>query len=116
MTQRIIKFRAWDKIAKRLVPWERMKGRTTGFTFEDNNFEFQQFTGLTDKNGLLIYEGDILEFDYEPLGKFREQIQFIDSGFWIKRKDGINFLPSKEYREIIGNIYENPKLLEEKLK
>ena len=106
-----LKFRIWDKQFNKFLyqlpeqyhlDWER--------------FDIQQFTGLSDKLGKEIYEGDILEFNYEPLGKFKEEIKFIDGGFWIKRNDGTNFMPSQEYREIIGNVYENPELIEKEMK
>jgi len=136
MTQRKIKFRIWVKEDKNMI--YQCDFDNYEITLEGNihfyqnchdgefgddfikigkQIELMQFTGLLDKNDKEIYEGDILEFDYEPLGKFREEIKFVDSGFWIKRKDGSNFLPSKEYREIIGNVMENPELLkEEKIK
>ena len=67
-----------------------------------------QFTGLLDKNGREIYEGDILLCG---MGGFEiaAPIEFAEHGFWIKDNEGNNHLPYN--REVIGNIYENPKLL-----
>jgi len=77
-----------------------------------DRYILMQYTGLKDKNGKEIYEGDIVEFHYGSLGSFREEIIFNDGGFWILRKDGSNFMPSIEFREVIGNIYENKDLLQ----
>ncbi|EOO05013.1 hypothetical protein IAW_05832 [Bacillus cereus str. Schrouff] len=69
-----------------------------------------QYTGLTDKNGKRIYEGDIIRFKDKNLDSVeREEISFNDGGFgtedWWLRDIG--------ECEVIGNIYENPELLEE---
>jgi len=88
-----------------------------------------QFTGLTDKNGKEIYEGDIVKaltesgFDHgEHKGELFEVYFFVNNGGWyIKReyREYENMNPLKEMHElvancdleIIGNIYENPELL-----
>ena len=77
-----------------------------------------QFTGLTDKNGTRIFEGDIVKQEFS---KFRQSTngicEFHDGSFGLKIKDlGIEkFLPfacicNATYK-VIGNIYDNPELL-----
>lgn len=74
-----------------------------------------QFTGVKDKHGKEVYEGDIISFgeDYRI-----EEISFKDGCFGYENKGSIEyFTPLIEnepiYYEIIGNIYENPELLEQ---
>ena len=89
--------------------WVSVKGETIG-----------QYTGLTDKNDNKVFEGDILKvldcFDNEVI----YLIDYKDSAFCANQK-GVNFstllsnFNSGEYCiEIIGNIFDNPELLEEK--
>lgn len=80
-----------------------------------------QYTGLKDKNGKEIYEGDIL--DYEELDVFGEDHQYrgvvkwTDDCFVCDNSDSITGLAwvvkqSIEF-EIIGNVHDNPELLKE---
>lgn len=72
----------------------------------------EQCTGLKDKNGKLIYEGDIVEvpefYNDIPTGKTRRhKVSYKHAAFNI-------YSVNTEHLEIIGNIHENPELLEEK--
>lgn len=78
-----------------------------------------QFTGLTDKNGTKIFEGDIVTYDKEYGGKTREKgtVYWCDGAFWVENvqnKEGYGLLGALvNYQlEIIGNIHDNPELLE----
>ena len=78
-----------------------------------------QYTGIKDKNGKKIYEGDILRysFPYDRRLRHISPVSYLDTqaSFGIKDRYG-NEIPlyritANNYFEVVGNIYENPKLL-----
>lgn len=85
------------------------------------DFDFKnliQCTGLKDKNGKLIFEGDIVkDCDINSFGIFEITYDTFFGGFYFQDKEGNTFdlgYPIHCNCEVIGNIYENPELLEEK--
>ena len=135
---REIKFRAWDKRSKEMLDLTgyKMVGknniqlfyydedgcRTTCTTLLEN-IELIQYVGLKDKNGVEIYEGDIVKikhFKSNYMGKvifnkktcgFEIWYNSVVGAYGEKATHKLNFAADIEI-EIIGNIYESPELLE----
>lgn len=118
---RIIKFRAWNSDEKEIIFWSGLKSQGYELSeFDDNGtfaHVFMQFTGLADKNGKEIYEGDIVAVVFTEDTDYEVTIYEVffdeeEAMFKLKNKLGYCMLThwSTEI-EIIGNIYENPELI-----
>lgn len=134
---RKIRFRAWSAKAKEMVdhwhvindPDEWFEALLSGDANEGD--VLMQYTGLEDKNGIPIYEGDILKnnnkYNY-PIGYKGEKVQslpcaveWIKDGWWKVfslshgRKQATRGLDDLDLAnlEVIGSVFENPELLKE---
>jgi hypothetical protein len=114
MEKRIIKFRAWDKEHKKMI--YEIPLATVNFYGSLEEFfkytELMQYTGLEDKNGKEIYEGDILfnpndryEY-YEVRWNSKEACFELGDDGSLMSKYGL-----ASFWGISGNIYENPELI-----
>lgn len=125
---REIKFRAWDKKNKIMYQVVTINFRTEpvtfGLGFRENPYlgvkypsdiEVMQYTGLFDKNGKQIYEGDIMLTDEAG---WIAPVVFKGGEFllWRTKEQGSPGFSSEcnwKSFEVIGNIYENPELIAE---
>ena len=121
---REIKFRAWDTVMNKVLNLGDCKISIDlfGGIYDDEETPprdvtyrtiLMQYTGLKDKNGVEIYEGDILSGNWI--------VVWHEAGFYLhipKLFSDTLYMPMSEKLEgeVIGNIYENPNLLEQSRK
>ena len=124
---RLIKFRAWDFEKNIMLDNHDDDGWLSGThfflepSFESINtkFAWMQYTGLHDKNGTEIYEGDIVLIDFDVDEEPTKSVVEYKSGGFVVEADFGDFdmttigwaLDITDSITVIGNIYENPELL-----
>lgn len=137
---REIKFRVWDNIAKKYIDSRYVSISGLGLlhvakciiktcfrplhTRKNPWFIVEQYTGLKDKNGTEIFEGDIVKY-YPHHRGVPYRVYWADkSAKFLIGRDGVigqsfsdimhNLNTGRIALEVVGNIHENPELLEEK--
>ena len=135
---RDIKFRAWNKNTEKMYKIGQITLEKGVWNYEPDSREYigmsipyqpsfilMQYTGLKDKNGKEIYEGDIIYCKKHIGGSWIEDciekgyVNFNNGEFGLYRKQGYyqSLYKFKEYDyefEVIGNMHDNPELLAEK--
>ena len=129
---RELKFRAWSKTSKKynykvLVGNNNPKDKnyTCNLILSDGKWlhfdefcgDIEQYTGVKDKNGTEIYEGDIIKVERDGT---IYRVEWLYSGFGLEPRHNAPYYPSlgnvelREKIEVIGNVHQNPELVEGK--
>lgn len=105
-TQREIKFKIWDKNDTKELIGPFKWNKIPNFQFPEN-FDIVQYTGLKDKNGVEIYEGDRVTYKLDKLYYFSE-VKWGNCGWLIDDVDAAFPLSELPGLEVVGNIFQLP--------
>jgi uncharacterized phage protein (TIGR01671 family) len=126
---RVLEFRVWDKLAESFIYSDSffqchyiLNLSGTFFNLQNGSggkeYEVQQYTGLKDKNGKMIFEGDIVlaKQDYADTLLKKKKIYggliHWNHSYWAIGKYKL-FVMKDESLSVVGNIFENPELLKQ---
>lgn len=131
---REIKFRVWNEDTKEMLEIQKHSFKTNksmpyGWNMQYEFDGLMQYTGLKDKNGNEIYEGDVVKYTLKSYynktvtemipvtwGSYSDGGEYVDNvECWMIRYKSLSDICDNKYNqsvEVIGNIYENPELLE----
>ena len=106
--QRQIKFRAWDFVDNEMILNDELNFSEISPIMEYEDMNFMQFTGLLDKNGVEIFESDLVNaYDFKSC----EVVYMEDKVCYMIKTNPLenyySFLPDSSDIEVIGNIYED---------
>ena len=121
----IPRFRAWDKDYKKMIEienmnWSNGEFESIGYGLTSlraaNKIELMHSTGLKDKNDKEIFEGDIVKMSKDVYSEptYYEVVRHRGGAYRLESKQhGCELWLRHTDCEVVGNIYENPELLEE---
>jgi uncharacterized phage protein (TIGR01671 family) len=130
---RQLKFRIWDKQNNIFIyVWDashkRLAISLNGLVYSgmyddvlpENDYTIQQYTGLKDKNGILIFEGDLVQYNQNSnYDGINFEVVWSDASFgWVLKSKTGDYLtnqitpngPRYNFLEVIGNVFENKEL------
>ena len=121
---RPIKFRSWNPLSANMAYSNSYRGLSSFFTYCDDvdlveGFDIMLYSGIDDKDGREIYEGDITNngiirfgrYDDSYVGFYLEDVEWCTKGGRKKHHDIHDLFAFTTPFEVRGNIYQNPELL-----